>query len=327
MRKQLIILSSLLITTLAQADVPVYDAYQHETVNSTVAQSQPDNFAVQSKSYKPTKQVAPPAPVSTRNLSTNQRIALLEQQSAYQSQQNYSQQIANLQQQVQTLQGQLEVSNHEVERLQQQLQNMFQDLDNRVSKLGGQSSNVAAAESASAVYSNANAANSVNDANKLVANNSNLNNAIEPAKTALVNSATQPNQDNNSANFLSDQDAYLMGYNAIKNRNYAQASKSLKSYIQQYPSGQYAASAHYWLGELYSIDGKTNNAIAEFQTVVQKYPTDPKVSSAKLKIGFLYCDSGQVDKGKKQLQAVKKDYPGTSAAKLATERLNEINRG
>ena len=39
----------------------------------------------------------------------------------------------------------------------------------------------------------------------------------------------------------------------MQGRQFEKAITSFNQFLQQYPDGQYAANAHYWLGELYLV--------------------------------------------------------------------------
>ncbi len=94
--------------------------------------------------------------------------------------------------------------------------------------------------------------------------------------------------------------------------------------LQKYPSGQFAANAHYWLGELYSLLGKDDSSAAEFAVVVNQYPDSPKVSDAQLKLGMIYAGQFKWQEAKAAFKKVINRYPGTSSARLATEQLKQI---
>jgi tol-pal system protein YbgF len=293
MNKRQLILSALLISacTLTYAEVPVYDASEYESARPNTATTP----TIQSRAQQ----------YFSPRLSMQQRVSKLEQQVA--NQMDLPQQLSDLQQQVQELNGKLDVAMQTIKQLREQQKSMYQDLDNRV---------------ANKAQVDQPPANQL-PVNQPVATN---NPAVQTAATPVVanNVVTSTPAAPTSSSFLSEQDAYLAGYNQIKNRDYAKAKIALQNYLQKYPQGQYAVNAHYWLGELYLISNDTTKSITEFKTIIQKYPNDPKVANAKLKLGFIYFDSGELTKAKTQLLAVKKEYPGTKVAELAADRLSMI---
>ena len=96
--------------------------------------------------------------------------------------------------------------------------------------------------------------------------------------------------------------------------------------LKKYPSGQFAANAHYWLGELYGLMGKNDQAVTEFGAVVQNYPDSPRVSDAQLKVGLIYAAQFKWSDAKSSFKKVINRYPGTASARLAAEQLKQIKK-
>lgn len=61
--------------------------------------------------------------------------------------------------------------------------------------------------------------------------------------------------------------------------------------------------------------------------VIDKYPDGNKVPDSMLKIGLSYAREGNLDKAKEYLQMVINNYPWSNPAKIAKEKLKEINGG
>jgi tol-pal system protein YbgF len=314
------LMAGLLVSALAHADVPVIDAYQYDANNSNKIET------IETTQSTPS--------TATSQLSLEQRVTILERQISNQTQLNVPTQLDNLQQEIQALRGRIDVESHDLKTMQQQLQNMYQDLDNRLANKAGEGK-----------LSSAPTTTKLDAAPIPSVPNKNVTNApVVPNKTVTKSfnktfdksiSAPTSNNTNLSApivnadtgkHFIQEQDAYLIGYNNIKNHEYNKAIIAMQNYLQNFPKGQYAANAHYWLGELYLINNDSKKAIVEFQTVINEYPNDPKIADAKLKIGFIYYDNGQTAQAKQQLLAVKKEYPGTTVAQLAASRLRDIKQ-
>src|SRR5207237_167792 len=101
---------------------------------------------------------------------------------------------------------------------------------------------------------------------------------------------------------------------------------ALQKMLQKYPTGQFAANAHYWLGELYGLVNKNDQSASEFATVVKLYPDSPKVSDAQLKLGLIYVAQFKWAEAKTVFKKVVSRYPGTSTARLASEQLKQIKQ-
>jgi tol-pal system protein YbgF len=127
-------------------------------------------------------------------------------------------------------------------------------------------------------------------------------------------------------NVAEEQQIYQTAYDLIKAKKYNEAIAALQKMLKKYPSGQFAANAHYWLGELYGLLGKNDQSAVEFSTVVENYPDSPKVSDAQLKLGLIYAAQFKWPDAKSAFKRVINQYPGTASARLASEQLKQIKQ-
>jgi tol-pal system protein YbgF len=138
---------------------------------------------------------------------------------------------------------------------------------------------------------------------------------------ASPQNSTVTNKTPNIVPTQNDQAEYQAAFSLLQNKKYDEAITAMQNYLTHYPNGQYAANAHYWLGEIYSLQNKSNLASQEFQTIINKYPNDQKVPDAMLKLAFISDAAGQHAEAKQQLKKIVKQYPGTPAAQLASMKL------
>lgn len=231
------------------------------------------------------------AATNHQNEPLDQRVLRLERQLSNLAEMNYSSKMEKMQQQVQQLQGQVEVQNHELTQLKDQVRNFYQDLDTRISKIQP-------------------------DSNFAAEKNTNVKSKT-PTKEAELDS---------SASKSKELQAYEVAFNSLNKKEYEKAIASFKSFVQDYPSSTYAVNAHYWLGEIYYLKDKPDQASKEFQLIITNYPDNQKVADAMLKLALIAMDSGNYAKAKVNLLKVQKQFPGTTAAKIATLRLKEIKQ-
>ena len=66
------------------------------------------------------------------------------------------------------------------------------------------------------------------------------------------------------------------------------------------------------------------SALFAFQLVLDEYPGSSKVADALLKIGFCNYELRQWSAARDALQRVVREFPATTAARLATQRLELI---
>ncbi len=96
------------------------------------------------------------------------------------------------------------------------------------------------------------------------------------------------------------------------------------AFLQQYPNGQYADNAQFWVGEAYYVMRKFEPAITQYQKLISNYPDSQKQAHALLKIAYSFDELGRSDQAVKLLTQLKQKYPDSSAARLADERLQRI---
>jgi tol-pal system protein YbgF len=145
--------------------------------------------------------------------------------------------------------------------------------------------------------------------------------AVKPDATVKVADKTD-----NQPNVAEEQEIYQEAYNFIKAKKYNDAVTALQGMLKKYPTGQFAANAHDWLGELYGLMNKHDLALKEFGTVIDKFPDSPRVSDAQLKVGLLYAAQSQWRDAKSAFKTVINHYPGTATARLASEQLKQIKQ-
>ena len=270
-------------------------------------------------------------------LSLEQRVARLEQQLDNRQQFDLTGQITSLQQAMQDLRGQVDVLGHQQKQLEQRLNDFYQDLSKRVDETKTRPRVAVAPVIAKPTVKAKPEVKSMKTSSVIPpSSESHLTEAADNFPLAAIDSTalsashtqelSQPlvAASNTTTDAVQEQNAYQTAYNALKNRNYAQAIAAMESYLQQYPNGKYAASAHYWLGELYMVQGQPDKAASQFNIIMASYPKDAKVADANLKLGIIYYNKGQFSEAKQTFTQVKAKYSGTAAARLAETRLKEM---
>ncbi len=121
-----------------------------------------------------------------------------------------------------------------------------------------------------------------------------------------------------------EQADYQHAIRLLKLGRYDEAKAAIGGFLHNYPQGEYADNAQYWLGETLYVMRDTRTALVEFRRVVDNYPTSGKIPDALLKIGFIHADLEDWGKAREALSEVTTRYPDSSAARLATERLERL---
>ena len=124
---------------------------------------------------------------------------------------------------------------------------------------------------------------------------------------------------------MEEANSYQAAFMALTKRDYAKAEQGFKAYLQRYEKGQFAPDAHYWLGEIYTLNKKLTEAEGEFSLLVKQFPSASKVPDARLKLAIVHAMQGRTAEAKTELQEILKKYPGTTAAQLAKIRLQQLD--
>ena len=75
----------------------------------------------------------------------------------------------------------------------------------------------------------------------------------------------------------------------------------------------------------YLRDGNLfDQALATFNGLVVQYPNSPKAADSRLKTGYIYYEKKDWKQARQSLEAVVSEYPGSTAARLAGDRLKKM---
>lgn len=275
-----------IIFSLAYADAPVVDYSQPVASDNARAVSVKSPADDQPQFSDQPRNIAP----TQSNFTAEQRIAKLEQQINNLNQQNLSKRLDDLQQQLQKISGDLEVQSHAVAELDEQLKSFYQDLNQRMQKQEGVTVKPASIKG---------------EITAKITNSPSVKTAAKSETAAATDKEQQMYQD---------------AFNLLQSKKNKEATTKFNAYISAYSNGNYAANAHYWLGEIYFAAKQFKLAITEFETVVGKYSSSTKVPDALFKLSLIYDQIGKSDLAKKNLNTLQKRYPHSSAAQLAKQQ-------
>jgi len=123
-----------------------------------------------------------------------------------------------------------------------------------------------------------------------------------------------------------EREAYDNALAVLREGRYQEAAQAFNQFLVNYPGSSYADNSSYWLGETYYVTRDFDKALATFTGLVQQYPTSPKVSDSRLKTGYIYYEKKDWKQARQTLEAVVSDYPGSTAARLAGDRLRRMKK-
>lgn len=288
-------LGAISFAPLAVAEVPVVDITtqnQSMTAKSGAVTSGIDAGSVSA--------------AATSSLPLDQRVAILERQLNNMTQMDLVGQINSLQQEVAKLRGKLDVQTHTLQQLSEQMKAQYQDIDARLSS--GQTKKLVKPAVTPAMVDDV-ALNQPSSAN-----------------TTTTSTSSAATLDPGAAIELQEQAVYQAAIDLSKKGDYVRATSAFQHYLTKYPNGKFAANGHFWLGEIYLIQGQPDPAAGEFNTVITSFPTHAKVPDAMLKLGQAYYDKGDFKQAKLQFTKVQKQFANTPAAQGAMTRLQKMQQ-
>jgi len=282
---------------------------------------------------------APVTDASGNTAALEQRLARLERLLNNQGLLDLLQQVEALQTEIGRLRGQVEVQNHELAQMKEQQRNLFTDVDRRMQRIeaggvtaapAGGSQTLEAIETDTGVVQEpaGSAGTELTMETSISGSKSPVATATEtmagPGADGPVAGETATVPDQAKVDPLRAQADYQNAFKLLKQANYDQAIKAFSEYLEKYPTSQYSDNAQYWLGESFYVTRKFDNAIVAYQTLIDNYPESRKVAHGMLKLGYSYQELGNLPEAKKRLEELKNRYPGSTAARLAEERLRTI---
>ncbi len=287
------------------------------------------------------------APVTDASGSSamEQRLARLERLVSSQGLLDLLQQVEALQTEIGRLRGQVEVQNHELSQLKEQQRNLFTDVDRRMQQL---EANTSARSPDTPASSQTLEAIETDPGLEIEASDSIAGETPAATETAtgdqtatetVAETTTEEATTTGPAETVAEdttetveapvdplraQAEYQKAFQLLKQANYTQAIKAFSEYLQKYPTSEYSDNAQYWLGETFYVTRKFDNAINAYQTLIDSYPESRKIAHGMLKLGYSYQELGNLPEAKKRLEELKNQFPGSTAARLADERLRTI---
>src|SRR5580700_4075623 len=113
----------------------------------------------------------------------------------------------------------------------------------------------------------------------------------------------------------------LRDYNAGKNDL---ATQEFTDYIKYYPNTDLTGNAYFYLAEIQYRQGNYQEAVQNYDQVLQNFPSGNKAASAQLKKGFALIELGKQDDGVTELRHLLQRYPHSPEALQARDRLRKL---
>lgn len=123
---------------------------------------------------------------------------------------------------------------------------------------------------------------------------------------------------------LSEDEIYRQAKQAFDQGDSDSARNKFQQLIERHPKSERADNAQFWIGEIYYREKWYEKAILEYQKVIENYPKGNKVPASLLKQGFAFLNLGDNANSRLILQELIKKYPKTNEAKIAKDKLKDV---
>jgi tol-pal system protein YbgF len=296
------------------------------------------------------------ANVSAANAEMMQRLDRIERLLQSQGLLDMLQKIESLERELSAIRGEMEFQNHTLEQLKKRQRNLYTDIDQRLQSLERKGIDISALSSdinfietqsdgtpplqtlkpidAGIIASSATAKAESTLTLEVVKNNNATPILKKTAEAQIF--ISDPVTSSNDDLVLSSEDSidkldpiqiraqYQQSLKLLKATQYQQAIKAFRAFLISSPDSEYSDNAQYWLGEAFYVSRNFEQALLEYSNLLNNYPESKKLSHSLLKIGYCYYEMGQLDEASVRLEKLKQEHPGTTAARLAGERLKKI---
>jgi tol-pal system protein YbgF len=263
---------------------------------------------------------------SAQRASLSERVERLESQAASQNNAQANIETLNrlnaLQQEVASLRGLVEQLQNENAQLKQANREQYIDLDSRLGRLEGGSATTTGAPTAVGATGAAAPAPTGTPAAPVDAAPGTA--APTAPRGVVADVATGAPADGAAADPAGERPMYDSAFQALRDGEYAEASRRFQAYLEAYPAGTLAPNAWYWLGESYYVTQNYDVALTAFDSLLQAFPDSAKAPDALLKLGYCQFELGRAPQGEATLRDVIARFPGSDAARLAQSRLRSL---
>ncbi len=269
-------------------------------------------------------------------LSLAERVAQLEAQNqgqgGAQSAVDLLNRIDELQSEVQSLRGLVERQTFEMEELKKRGRDQYVDLDSRISRLEGDPGNTPPAADPSAPI----APGQIQEipATPVAPGQLTMDAPVEPATEPQFDTlpvdarvAVVPPADTSTTMMIpqaGEQAAYDTAFSALREGRYAESARRFSAFLEQFPEGDLADNATYWLGESYYVTQNYQIALDTFRSLLARFPQSAKTQDALLKVGYCLYELKQWNEAEAALNEVVVRYPDSTVARLAQGRLRAL---
>ena len=264
--------------------------FQSSESSSSVDSSQKSTVTPASTQSPPSPQSASPQP------SVNSELFFIVEQ---------------LKQEVMLLRGLVEEKDYQLRQMQELSKDRYRDMDQRLQELSRKLADMEKGQGSTVISSGSSGESGI--VGSVVVPVAGVGEVVPvqggAASVVAVDGAEEQTEEQKVA--------YQNAYNFVKNKDFPQAIDALHAYVEKYPEGDLTGNAFYWLGEVYLVLPKLEQAKQAFSIVVKTFPGHRKLPDAMYKLAVAMDRLQDPAGAEYYLKQVQQQFPDSTAAKLA----------
>ena len=117
---------------------------------------------------------------------------------------------------------------------------------------------------------------------------------------------------------------YQQGFELLKDSKHDEAVTTFKKQIDDYPTGEYADDAHYWIAESLYVNRDLDQSKEYFKAIIDNFAQSSRLPDAMLKTAYIEQEQGNNIEARILLQEIIQFHPRSNAAISAKNRLADL---
>jgi tol-pal system protein YbgF len=123
---------------------------------------------------------------------------------------------------------------------------------------------------------------------------------------------------------LNELELYNKGIAKLNTQEYKPAASIFSAQLQNFPKGQKAADAYFWLAETFYILGDLDSSTKSYQSLVTLFPQHSRAPKALIKLVGVQQERGRNDMARAALNSLLRNYPNSNEASLAKAKYSAL---
>lgn len=272
-----------------------------------VSQVSGKTLIFQSSESAAVEQNTPSSAGTTASVQSSSRVQNVPPQPSVNSEMFFI--VEQLKQEVMLLRGLVEEKDYQLRLMQELSKDRYRDVDQRLQELSRKLADLEKGQGSTLISYESSGEGSIGGAVAIP--------VVGVGEVVPVQGATEVVAEAGNEQTEEQKLAYQNAYNFVKNKNFPEAIDALHAYVEKYPEGDLTGNAFYWLGEVYLVLPKLEQAKQAFSIVVKTFPGHRKLPDAMYKLAVTMDRLQDPAGAEYYLKQVQQQFPDSTAAKLA----------